>query len=80
MSSDFRRFAFSYFSNSKKSKMKKVFILSILIVSILTSCNQPKEENQETKTYLEESHSYAQPNDAVITHLDLDKNDIYSVE
>lgn len=51
--------------------MKKVLFLAITCLSILTSCNQPKEK-MTAKTYTEESHSYAQPNEAVITHLDLD--------
>jgi leukotriene-A4 hydrolase len=51
--------------------MKKLFFLAITCLSILSSCNQPKEK-MTAKTYTEESHSYAQPNEAVITHLDLD--------
>jgi leukotriene-A4 hydrolase len=51
--------------------MKKVFFLAITFLLILTSCNQPKEK-MTSKTYITETHSFAQPNDAVITHLDLD--------
>ncbi|MFT7284316.1 MAG: leukotriene-A4 hydrolase [Nonlabens sp.] len=44
-------------------------------MATLTSCNKSQEMDKEktnAKTYMEEFHSYAQPNDAVITHLDLD--------
>ncbi|WP_339686376.1 M1 family metallopeptidase [uncultured Nonlabens sp.] len=51
--------------------MKKVFFLAVTCLSILTSCNQPKEK-MTSKTYITETHSFAQPNEAVITHLDLD--------
>ncbi|AUC80542.1 aminopeptidase [Nonlabens sp. MB-3u-79] len=51
--------------------MKKLFFLAITCLFTLSSCDQPKEK-MTAKTYTEESHSYAQPNEAVITHLDLD--------
>ena len=51
--------------------MKNLFILAITFLLILTSCNQPKEK-MTSKTYITETHSFAQPNEAVITHLDLD--------
>ena len=38
--------------------------------AILTSCEQPKEK-KITNKYTEEPHSFAQPNNAIITHLDL---------
>lgn len=50
--------------------MKKI-ILSCLAIVALASCSKPKEETKMQK-YVEESHSYAQPNEAVATHLDLD--------
>ncbi len=50
--------------------MKNALILAISCLAIFTNCEQPKEK-ETAKTYTEESHSYAQPNDAVITHLDL---------
>ncbi|MHA7944571.1 M1 family metallopeptidase [Formosa sp. 3Alg 14/1] len=51
--------------------MKKVFILAVCCIFAFTNCKQPKE-NTITNTYAEEPHSFAQPNQAVITHLDLD--------
>jgi len=51
--------------------MKKVFILAVSCLCILTNCKQPKEKKIMNK-YADEPHSYAQPNDAFITHLDLD--------
>ncbi|GAL75020.1 aminopeptidase [Nonlabens ulvanivorans] len=52
--------------------MKNTFFLILVTLFILTSCQENKESLQKLPNYLEESHSYAQPNDAVITHLDLD--------
>ena len=56
--------------------MKKNFFISLIAIIIIISCQEKKKTEPETtsKTYLEESHSYAQPNDAAITHLDLDIN------
>ncbi|MGJ8593906.1 MAG: M1 family metallopeptidase [Aquaticitalea sp.] len=51
--------------------MKKPLVLIASVVLILFNCEQPKEEKIENK-YAEEPHSYAQPNEAVIKHLDLD--------
>ncbi|MBL4668251.1 MAG: M1 family metallopeptidase [Flavobacteriales bacterium] len=50
--------------------MKKAFILAVSCICILTSCEQPKEK-KITNKYTEEPHSFAQPNNAIITHLDL---------
>ncbi|MDB4533980.1 M1 family metallopeptidase [Vicingaceae bacterium] len=50
--------------------MKKAFIIAVSCICILASCNPPKEK-EITKVYAEELHSFAQPNNAVITHLDL---------
>ncbi len=61
----------SYLSTTKNNQMKKGFFLAITCLSILSSCNQAKEKMTKN-TYTEESHSFAQPNEAVITHLDLD--------
>ncbi|EAS19959.1 aminopeptidase, peptidase M1 family [Flavobacteria bacterium BBFL7] len=54
--------------------MKKALLLVLISIITITSCHEKKQTEPEiaSKTYLEESHSYAQPNDAVITHLDLD--------
>lgn len=46
-----------------------LFVVTTLI--FMTSCTEENKEPKEAK-YVEEPHSYAQPNDAVITHLDLD--------
>ena len=57
--------------------MKNTFFLILATLFTLTSCQENKQSIEvikEAKTYLEESHSYAQPNDAVTTHLDLDIN------
>ncbi|MCK0157897.1 M1 family metallopeptidase [Cellulophaga sp. F20128] len=50
--------------------MKKAIILAVSCLCILTNCKQPKTP-MTLKTYEEELHSFAQPNKAVITHLDL---------
>lgn len=50
------------------------FKQSLLVVTTLIfmiSCTESKKEPEALK-YVEEPHSYAQPNDAVITHLNLD--------
>ncbi len=52
--------------------MKNTIFLILAILFTLTSCETAKKETTPSKTYIEEPHSYAQPNDAVITHLDLD--------
>ena len=46
--------------------------LFYLILSIMTSCAQPKEEKEIVYSYVEEPHSYAKPNNAFIKHLNLD--------
>ncbi|MFB9052496.1 M1 family metallopeptidase [Formosa undariae] len=51
--------------------MKKVFILAVCCIFTLTNCKQSKEKTI-ANTYAEEPHSFAQPNNAVTTHLDLD--------
>jgi aminopeptidase N len=50
--------------------MKRALILAITCFTILTNCKQP-EEKKLMKKYAEELHSFAQPNNAVVTHLDL---------
>ncbi len=66
----FFTFLFLTLADIKIVKMKKVFILVVSCLCILTSCDQPKEK-KITNKYIEEPHSFAQPNDAIITHLDL---------
>ena len=51
--------------------MKKIFIILGCTILFLASCTTPKQEKSILK-YVDELHSYAQPNKAVITHLDLD--------
>jgi aminopeptidase N len=51
--------------------MKKIFIILVCTILLLSSCTNPKQE-KSTLRYVDEPHSYAQPNRAVITHLDLD--------
>lgn len=56
--------------------MKRIISIICLSLFIFTACGE--EQKQETKTeepsftYAEEVHSFAQPNKAVITHLNLD--------
>jgi len=45
-------------------------LLSLIILTI--SCQDKKEDIKPMAKYVKELHSYAQPNSAVITHLDLD--------
>ena len=45
----------------------------VLVAAVVFSCANPKKE-QPKKVYVEEPHSYAQPNEAAITHLNLDIN------
>ena len=57
--------------------------LLYILLFILTSCAQPKEEKVIIYSYVEEPHSYAKPNNAFIKHLNLDitvdfKNEIIS--
>ncbi|RKE92181.1 M1 family metallopeptidase [Ichthyenterobacterium magnum] len=49
--------------------MKKLTVLFALVLAI-TNCQKEKEDIL-VESYVEESHSYAQPNKAVIKHLDL---------
>jgi leukotriene-A4 hydrolase len=53
--------------------MKKSVVLIASIFLTLFNCETPKEV-KPINTYVEELHSYAKPNEAVITHLDLDIN------
>ncbi|MGV8814477.1 MAG: M1 family metallopeptidase [Gelidibacter sp.] len=46
--------------------------LLYLILFIMASCAQPKEEKEIVYSYVEEPHSYAKPNNAFIKHLNLD--------
>ncbi|GAK93204.1 aminopeptidase [Nonlabens ulvanivorans] len=56
--------------------MKNTIFLILALLFTLTSCKEKKQTETElaSETYLEEPHSYAQSNDAVTTHLDLDIN------
>jgi aminopeptidase N len=54
-----------------KIELKKIFIILGTAILFLSSCTNPSQE-KSTLTYADEPHSYAQPNQAVITHLDLD--------
>ncbi|MCK0123495.1 M1 family metallopeptidase [Gelidibacter sp. F2691] len=52
--------------------MKISNTIPYLILLIMTSCAQPKVAEPVVYTYVEEPHSYAKPNNAFITHLNLD--------
>ncbi len=56
--------------------MKKITTILSSIILFSTSCNSPKEtkeiEKITTPKYVTEAHSYAQPNNAVVKHLNLD--------
>lgn len=66
--------------------MKKLLLLLVCFAHFLISCSSPSGGSKETESlktenisshshthnYVEEAHSYAQPNAAVIKHLDLD--------
>ncbi len=51
--------------------MKNKLITIQCVLLLLVGCTNPKPETTNLK-YVEEPHSHAQPNEAVITHLDLD--------
>jgi aminopeptidase N len=51
--------------------MKNIFFILGCTILFLASCTNPEQEKSTLK-YVNEPHSYAQPNEAVITHLDLD--------
>jgi aminopeptidase N len=51
--------------------MKKQTLLFALLI-LAFNCAEEKKETSITPNYVEESHSYAKPNEAVIKHLDLD--------
>ena len=51
--------------------MKKTLIIALSTLFIVSNCAEKKEE-QKMQTYVNEPHSYAKPNEAVITHLNLD--------
>jgi len=56
--------------------MKKITTILSSIILFSTSCNSPKEtkeiEKVATPKYVTETHSYAQPNNAVVKHLNLE--------
>ena len=53
--------------------MKNLFFILGCAIMILASCTNPKQEISTLK-YVDDPHSFAQPDKAVITHLDLDIN------
>jgi len=56
-------------------QMKKITTILSSIILFSASCNSPKESEKEkviTPKYVTETHSYAQPNNAVVKHLSLD--------
>jgi len=52
--------------------MKRLALLFTILLC-LSNCTEPKNEKM-ISAYVEDFHSYAQPNEAVISHLDLDIN------
>lgn len=52
--------------------MKRLALLFTILLC-LSNCTEPKKEKM-ISAYVEDFHSYAQPNEAVISHLDLDIN------
>ncbi|WP_282148889.1 M1 family metallopeptidase [Algibacter lectus] len=51
--------------------MKKALLLLGCVILLFSSCQKAKKQTP-LMTYIEEPHSFAKPNEAVITHLDLD--------
>lgn len=47
-------------------------VLAVIATIFMISCAETKKEEMKALKYVEEPHSYAQPNEAVITHLNLD--------
>ncbi|GAA3610270.1 M1 family metallopeptidase [Flavivirga amylovorans] len=52
--------------------MKKIALQLGCLILLISSCSN--KQKTTIPSYIEESHSFAQPNDAAITHLDLDIN------
>ncbi|NMH87883.1 hydrolase/aminopeptidase [Flavivirga algicola] len=52
--------------------MKKILLAFGCLIFLISSCS--KKQNIPTLSYIEEPHSFSQPNEAVITHMDLDIN------
>ena len=52
--------------------MRKIYLLSFLALVCLTSCSDIKKEEKTVNKYVEEPHSFSKPNEAVVTHLNLD--------
>lgn len=57
--------------NNNKMKFKHTLLVAVAII-FMTSCTESKKEEMKELKYVEEPHSHAQPNEAVITHLNLD--------
>ncbi|GAB5555810.1 MAG: M1 family metallopeptidase [Schleiferiaceae bacterium] len=51
--------------------MKSKWMGLLAIVGILSSCSSSTDQNENTMVYAKDSHSYSEPNKAVVTHLDL---------
>mgnify|MGYP006415147331 FL=1 len=51
--------------------MKKVLFVIAISILLIASCTVKNQESISVK-YIDDPHSYSQPNQAVITHLDLD--------
>ena len=49
---------------------RKQLLIVVVTLIFMISCTESKK-GTETLKYVEEPHSYAQPNEAVITHLNL---------
>ena len=50
--------------------MKKLLLLSY-VLTLIFSCTNAKKEDNYVKKFIKETHSFAQPNDAIIKHLNL---------
>lgn len=57
---------------SQNHIMKNINLLSFLVLICITSCSDLKKEEKKVKKYVEEPHSFSKPNEAVVTHLNLD--------
>ena len=47
-------------------------VLVVIATIFMMSCSETQKEEMKTLKYVDEPHSHAQPNEAVITHLNLD--------
>ena len=51
--------------------MKSIGMGLLALVGILSSCSSSADKNEKTMVYADDTHSYSEPNKAVVTHLDL---------